>query len=52
LPKGVREQTEFPVAGRDVWRTVRVYDHGRLIDTRTYYSHYSRITGIILVGTG
>jgi vancomycin resistance protein YoaR len=52
LRKGVREQTEFPVAGRDVWRTVRVYDHGRLIDTHTYYSHYSRITGIILVGTG
>jgi vancomycin resistance protein YoaR len=52
LSKGVREQIEFPVAGRDVWRTVKVYDHGRLIDTRTYYSHYSRITGIILVGTG
>ena len=52
LKKGVRQQTEFPVAGRDVWRTVRLYDHGRLIDTHTYYSHYSRITGIILVGTG
>jgi vancomycin resistance protein YoaR len=52
LKKGVRQQIEFPVAGRDVWRTVKVYDHGELIDTRTYYSHYSRITGIILVGTG
>ena len=51
LRKGFRSQIEFPVAGRDVWRTVRVYDHGRLINTRTYYSHYSRITGIILVGT-
>jgi vancomycin resistance protein YoaR len=50
LRPGAREQIEFPVAGRDVWRTVRVYDHGRLIDTRTYYSHYSRITGIILIG--
>jgi vancomycin resistance protein YoaR len=52
LGKGVRQQIEFPVAGRDVWRTVRVYDHGRLINTRTYYSHYARITGIILIGTG
>jgi vancomycin resistance protein YoaR len=52
LPRGVREQTEFPVAGRDVWRTVTVRDHGKIINQRTYYSHYSRITGIILVGTG
>jgi vancomycin resistance protein YoaR len=54
LKKGVREQIEFPVAGRDVWRTVTVKDArtGKVIDRRTYYSHYSRITGIILVGTG
>jgi vancomycin resistance protein YoaR len=52
LRKGVRQQIEFPVAGRDVWRTVTVRDHGKIIDQRTYYSHYSRITGIILVGTG
>jgi len=52
LRKGVREQIEFPVAGKDVWRTVTVRDHGKIISRRTYYSHYSRITGIILVGTG
>jgi vancomycin resistance protein YoaR len=52
LPKGTREQIEFPVAGRDVWRTVTVKEGSRIISRRTYYSHYSVINGLILVGTG
>jgi vancomycin resistance protein YoaR len=52
LRKGVRQQIEFPADGKNVWRTVTVYENGRVIHRTTYYSHYSRITGIILVGTG
>jgi vancomycin resistance protein YoaR len=53
LPAGARERIEFPVQGKDVWvtRTVRDAD-GRVIHKETYYSHYARITGIVLVGTG
>ncbi|HEY3522270.1 MAG TPA: peptidoglycan binding domain-containing protein [Candidatus Limnocylindrales bacterium] len=52
LPKGVTKRLEYPVDGKDVWRTVSVYQDGKLIRRTTYYSHYSRITGVVLVGTG
>ena len=52
LPKGATKRIESPVDGKDVWRTVSVYQDGKLIRQHTYYSHYSRITGVVLVGTG
>jgi vancomycin resistance protein YoaR len=52
LPKGATKRIESPVDGKDVWRTVSVYQDGKLIRQHTYFSHYSRITGVVLVGTG
>ncbi|MFZ5853144.1 MAG: VanW family protein [Chloroflexota bacterium] len=53
LPAGQRKQVEYPVEGKDVWvtRTVRDAD-GNIVHEETYYSHYARIDGLILVGTG
>jgi vancomycin resistance protein YoaR len=51
LPPGERQRIEYPVDGKQVWRTVTVYDAaGNVIHTETYYSNYSRITGVTLVG--
>jgi vancomycin resistance protein YoaR len=50
LRPGVSERIEFPVNGMDVWRTVTVYEGGKVIHKTTYYSHYARITGVTLVG--
>ncbi|HEX5149758.1 MAG TPA: VanW family protein, partial [Candidatus Limnocylindrales bacterium] len=44
LPAGSSERVEFPVNGMDVWRTVTVYENGKVLRRTTYYSHYSRIT--------
>jgi len=52
LPPGTRKRIESPVDGKDVWRTVTVRENGKIIHQWTYYSHYSRITGVLLVGTG
>ena len=52
LRAGTSERVEFPVDGKDVWRTVTVYQNGKIIHQTTYYSHYSRVTGVTLVGTG
>jgi vancomycin resistance protein YoaR len=53
LPAGVRQRVEYPVDGMDVWVTRTVRDgSGRIIHQETYYSHYTRITGVVLVGTG
>jgi vancomycin resistance protein YoaR len=52
LPKGARERIETPTDGKDVWRTVTVYENGKVLRKMTYYSHYARITGVVLVGTG
>jgi vancomycin resistance protein YoaR len=52
LPPGVRRRIEFPVDGKQVWRTVTVYDAGgNVLRSVTYYSGYARITGVTLVGT-
>ena len=50
LAPGARKRIESPVAGRDVWRTVTVYQGNQIIYQTTYYSHYSRVTGVTLVG--
>jgi len=51
LPAGVRKRIEYPVDGKQVWRSRTVYDAaGAVIHQETYYSSYSRITGIVLVG--
>jgi vancomycin resistance protein YoaR len=53
LPAGRKKQIEYPVEGKDVWVTRTVRDAaGNVIHEETYYSHYSRVTGVILVGTG
>ena len=53
LAPGVRQRIEFPVDGKQVWRTVTVRDSkGKIIHQVTYYSNYARITGVVLVGRG
>ncbi|OGO52919.1 MAG: hypothetical protein A2Z32_00720 [Chloroflexi bacterium RBG_16_69_14] len=51
LAPGVRKRIEYPVDGKQVWRTVTVRDSkGAIIHQVTYYSNYARITGVVLVG--
>jgi vancomycin resistance protein YoaR len=51
LPEGQRKRIEYPVDGKQVWRTVTVYNaDGTILREKTYYSKYARITGIVLVG--
>ena len=46
LAPGVRKRVEYPVDGKDVWRTVTVLDaSGKVIHKTTYYSHYSGSRG-------
>ncbi|MEA2537304.1 MAG: hypothetical protein QOF11_1538 [Chloroflexota bacterium] len=53
LKKGAREQIEYPADGQDVWVTRIVKDkNGKVIHQETFYSHYNRVIGIILVGKG
>ena len=53
LARGERERIEWPVDGKDVsvTRTVRNGD-GRVIHRDMFVSHYHRMVGITLVGTG
>ena len=51
LPPGVRNVTDAAIDGKDVWVTRTVTDSsGAVIHKETYYSHYSMIVGITLVG--
>ena len=52
LRAGQSERIEYPVDGMDVWRTVTVYQNGKVLRRTTYYSHYATITGILLRGKG
>jgi vancomycin resistance protein YoaR len=53
LRPGVVQRVEYPVDGKQVWRTVTVRDrNGKIIHKTTYYSNYSRITGLTLIGKG
>ncbi len=51
LKKGHSLQSEYQADGQDVWVTVTVKDKaGHVISTKTYYSHYARMIGVILRG--
>lgn len=51
LRPGQWKQVEYEAAGFDSWVTVTVRDkNGKVIDVRTYYSHYARVVGVILRG--
>ena len=51
LKPGVKERVEYPTDGKDVWVTRTVTDaSGAVVHMETYYSHYSRITGVLRVG--
>jgi vancomycin resistance protein YoaR len=53
LREGQRKRIEYPVDGKQVWRTVTVYNaDGSVLREKTYYSNYARVTGIVLVGQG
>jgi vancomycin resistance protein YoaR len=44
-------QSEYEAAGFDSWVTVTVRDKsGKVISRKTYFSHYARVVGVILVG--
>lgn len=51
LPPGVKERVEYPTDGKDVWVTRTVTDAtGAVVHMETYYSHYTRITGVLRIG--
>jgi vancomycin resistance protein YoaR len=51
LAPGARNQIEFAADGKKVWVSRTVRDaKGRIIHQETYFSHYKRVDGIILVG--
>jgi vancomycin resistance protein YoaR len=53
LRPGARQQVEYAADGQDVWVTRFVKDKsGKVIHQETFYSHYARVIGIILVGKG
>jgi vancomycin resistance protein YoaR len=52
LRAGYSFQLEWPVDGEQVWRTVSVYQDGKLLRTNTYFSNYAVLNGILQIGTG
>jgi vancomycin resistance protein YoaR len=51
LRPGQTLQSEYQADGQDVWVTVTVRDKsGHVISTKTYYSHYARMIGVIMRG--
>ncbi len=52
LRTGYSGRLEYPTDGKDVWRTVTVRQGGKVIRRTTYFSHYSAVTGILVIGTG
>jgi vancomycin resistance protein YoaR len=51
LPAGTYKQVEYAANGQDVWVTRVVRDRsGKIIHQETYYSHYTRMIGVILHG--
>lgn len=50
LPAGVRQRVAVPTDGMDIWRTVTVYQTGKVLHRHTDESHYSGITGVMLIG--
>jgi vancomycin resistance protein YoaR len=52
LRAGYSQRVEYPTEGKDVWVTVTVREKGKVLRKTTYYSHYSVVTGVVLIGTG
>ena len=53
LPAGTWKAVEYAANGQDVWVTRIVRDRsGAIVHQETYYSHYTRMIGVILVGAG
>jgi vancomycin resistance protein YoaR len=53
LRSGVRSRVEYPAPGFDAWVTRTVYAaDGHVIHRETYFSHYARVNGLTLIGTG
>ncbi|HTC85901.1 MAG TPA: VanW family protein [Candidatus Acidoferrum sp.] len=51
LRPGQTQQIEYEAAGFDAWVTRTVKDaSGKTIHLETYFSHYGRVVGIVLVG--
>jgi vancomycin resistance protein YoaR len=51
LKPGQVVQSEYQADGQDVWVTVVVRDKsGKVLSTKTYYSHYARMIGVIMKG--
>jgi hypothetical protein len=50
LRPGARMRVEYPVNGLDVWRTVRVYERGKLLREKTYFTRYRAVDGVVLIG--
>ena len=51
LAPGARRQVEWPASGFDAWVTRTVRDaNGRVIHKDTFFSHYARVLGVVLVG--
>jgi vancomycin resistance protein YoaR len=51
IPAGSRKRVEYPTDGFDSWVTRTVKDvKGRVIHRDTFYSHYGRVDGVMLVG--
>jgi vancomycin resistance protein YoaR len=51
LRSGQFYYSEYQADGQDVWVTVTVRDKsGKVISTKTYYSHYARMIGVLVKG--
>jgi hypothetical protein len=51
LPPGTTKRVEYPENGQDTWVTRVVKDKdGKVIREETFYSHYARVDGLLLVG--
>ncbi len=52
LRAGQSKRVEYPVNGFDVWRTVTIYENGKKLRSKTYFTRYATVTGILLKGKG
>jgi vancomycin resistance protein YoaR len=50
-PVGWSYRVNTPVNGAKVWVTVTIYDHGKLHWSKTYFSNYPAVNGVLQVGT-
>jgi vancomycin resistance protein YoaR len=51
IPPGTSKRVEYPENGQDTWVTRTVKDKdGKVIRTETFYSHYARVNGLLLIG--